>query len=62
MMKVPSAFWSGVLLAAQANAGDSRRDQGAGDLDLHRMSEGGNDQNTTQPTHRLAACFSVVFS
>ena len=62
MMKIPSAFWSGILLAAQADAGDSGRDQGAADLDLHRMSKEGNDQNTTQPTHRLATCFSVVFS
>ena len=32
--KTPSVYWSGVLLAAQADAGDSRRDQGAGALDL----------------------------
>ena len=29
-----SVFWSGILLAAQANAGDARRDQDTGDLDL----------------------------
>ena len=27
-------FSSGIVLAAQANAGDSRRDQDTGDLDL----------------------------
>ena len=30
----PPMIHDGILLAAQANAGDSRRDQGTSDLDL----------------------------
>ena len=57
-------FSSGILLAAQANAGDSRRDQDTSDLDLecYQMPDEGTDQNTTQPPYRLTTCFSVMSS
>ena len=55
-------FSSGILLAAQANAGDSRRDQGTSDLDSNEMADESTDQNTTQPAYRLTTGFSAISS
>ena len=52
-------FWSGVLLAAQANAGEIKT------LVIffsNEMPDENTDQNTTQPPSRQPTCFNVISS
>ena len=60
MIKTPSVFLSGILLAAQADAGDSRRDQDTTDLDPNEMPDENTDQNTTQPPYSLTFLFLFI--
>ena len=58
-----SVFSSGIFLAAQANAGDSKRDQGTSDLMISNgMPDESTYQNPTQPPYRLTTCFRVMSS
>ena len=50
-------FPSGILLAAQANAGEIKTPV---ILISNEMPDENTDQNTTQPPYRLTTCFSVI--
>ena len=59
MMKDSGVFLSGILLAAQANAGDIKA---LVLLISNEMPDESTDENTTQPSYRLTTCFSGISS
>ena len=52
-------FASGILLAAQADAGDSKT---LVILISNEMPDESTDENTIHPTYRLPTCFSMISS